>query len=579
MNTYRRLLTYVRPYRRWFCLSIVCGLLVSATTTVSALLVKPVLDDIFVARDTGKLYVFPLLIVLLYATRGLLHYGHAYLMRYIGQGVIRDVRNQLFAHLLQMPLAYFHRHHTGTLMSRLTHDITLMQRAVSNAVNDVLRQGLTMLGLIGVAFYRDWFLATFAVIVLPLAALPIVLLGRRLRRLSRRAQSQMGLLSTLLEEVLSGIKIVKAFGRETHEQQRFEQRNAAFYEVTMRAVKTDEISSPIMELLGAMGVALVVFYGGRQVVQGVSTPGTFFSFLTAVLWLYEPMRKLSRLNSTLQGALAAADRVFAVLDQKREPPAPVSQAALSPIQHRLRIRDVSMRYAPHTPWVLQHVNLHVAAGEVVALVGFSGAGKTSLVDLLPRFYDPEQGAILIDDVDIRHVSLASLRAQIGIVSQDVVLFDDTLRQNILYGNPQATAAQMRQAARAAYAHDFITRMPHGYDTVIGERGVRLSGGEKQRIAIARALLKNAPILILDEATSALDSESEQMVQYALDNLMKDRTTFVIAHRLATVRHADKIVVLHHGNVVETGRHSELLAQGGLYSRLYDLQFKEQETEK
>lgn len=578
MTTYRRLFSYVRPYRRRFLLSIVCGLLVSATTTLSALLVKPVLDDIFVARDTRKLYLFPLLIIVLYVTRGLLHYGHAYLMRYIGQGVIRDVRNQLFYHLLNMPLAYFHRHHTGTLMSRLTNDITFMQRAVSSAVNDVLRQGLTMLGLIGVAFYRDWFLATFAVLVLPLAGIPIVFLGRQLRRLGRQAQTQMGMLSTLLEEVLSGIKIVKAFGREAYEQQHFQQRNAAFYEVTMRTAQTEEISSPIMELLGAIGVALVVFYGGRQVVQGTSTPGTFFSFLTAVLWLYEPMRKLSRVNSTLQGALAAADRVFAVLDQQREPPTSASQVVLPPIRHCLRIRDVSMRYVPHAPYVLQNVNLRVDVGEVVALVGFSGAGKTSLVDLLPRFYEPETGAILIDEVDIRQVSLASLRAQIGIVSQDVILFDDTLRRNILYGNPQASTAQMMQAARAAYAHDFITRMPLGYETVIGERGVRLSGGEKQRLAIARALLKNAPILILDEATSALDSESEQMVQYALDNLMKDRTTFVIAHRLATVRHADKIVVLQHGKIIENGRHSELLARGGLYSHLYDLQFKEQETD-
>jgi subfamily B ATP-binding cassette protein MsbA len=578
MNTYRRLLTYVRPYRNRFILSIACGLLVSATTTLSALLVKPILDDIFVARDTGKLYFFPLLIIALYATRGLLHYGHAYLMRYIGQGVIRDIRNQLFAHLLHMPLAYFHRHHTGTLMSRLTNDITFMQRAVSSSVNDVLRQGLTMLGLIGVAFYRDWFLATFAVLILPLASIPIVFLGRKLRRLNRRAQAQMGVLSTLLKEVLSGIKVVKAFGRESYEQQRFQQRNAAFYNVTMRAVKTDEIGSPIMEMLAALGVALVVFYGGRQVVHGASTPGTFFSFLTAVLWLYEPMRKLSNLNSTLQGGLAAADRVFDVLDQRHDPPTSDGQTELPPLRHRLLIRNVSMRYTPHTPFVLQNVNLQVEAGEVVALVGFSGAGKTSLVDLLPRFYDPQQGAILIDDVDIRQVSLASLRAQIGVVSQDIVLFDDTLRQNILYGNPQATEAQMIQAARAAYAHDFISRTPLGYDTVIGERGVRLSGGEKQRLAIARALLKNSPILILDEATSALDSESEQMVQYALDNLMKDRTTFVIAHRLSTVRHADKIVVLHQGKVVETGRHGELLVQGGLYSRLYDLQFKRQETD-
>lgn len=578
MSTYRRLLSYVQPYRNRFLLSIVCGILVSATTALSALLVKPILDDIFVARDTGKLYLFPLLIIMLYTARGLLHFGHAYLMRYIGQGVIRDIRNQLFAHLLHMPLAYFHRHHTGTLMSRLTNDIMFMQRAVSSSVNDVLRQGLTMLGLIGVAFYRDWFLATFAVLVLPLAAIPIALLGRRLRRLNHRAQTQMGTLNTLLKEVLSGIKIVKAFGREAYEQQRFQQRNAAFYNVTMRAVQAEEISSPIMELLAAIGVALVVFYGGLQVVQGASTPGTFFSFLTAVLWLYEPLRKLSRVNSALQGGLAAADRVFAVLDQSCEPLASDIQPALPPLRHNLHIRDVSMRYAPHAPLVLQNVNLQVEAGEVVALVGFSGAGKTSLVDLLPRFHDPEEGTILIDDVDIRQVALDSLRAQIGIVSQDVVLFDDTLRQNILYGNPQATEEQMILAARAAYAHEFIIGTPLGYDTVIGERGVRLSGGEKQRLAIARALLKNAPILILDEATSALDSESEQMVQYALDNLMKDRTTFVIAHRLATVRHADKIVVLHHGKIMQTGRHSELLTRGGIYSRLYDLQFKGQETD-
>ncbi len=578
MNTYRRLLAYARPYRCRFLLSIVCGLLVSATTTLCALLVKPILDDIFVARDTTKLFFFPLIIIVLYASRGLFHYGHSYLMRSIGQRVIRDIRNQLFNHLLHMPLSYFHRHHTGTLLSRLTNDITFMQRAVSSSVNDVLRQGLTMVGLIGVAFYRDWFLATFAVLVLPLAGIPIVLLGRKLRRLSRHAQAKMGELSRLIEEALSGIKIVKGFGREADERQRFQQRNAAFYGVTMRSVRTEEISSPVMELLAAIGVALVVFYGGRQVIQGVSTPGTFFSFLTAVLWLYEPMRKLSRVNSTLQGALAAADRVFAVLDMESEQATPEDKPALSPIKHRLVIHEVSMRYHPDAPFVLQDINLEVQVGEVVALVGFSGAGKTSLADLLPRFHKPVSGCITIDEVDIQEVSLASLRAQISIVSQDIVLFDDTLRQNILYGNLQATEEQMIGAARAAYAHDFIMRAPHGYDTVIGERGVRISGGEKQRIAIARALLKNAPILILDEATSSLDSESEQMVQYALDNLMKDRTTVVIAHRLSTIRHADKIVVLHQGRVIEVGCHRDLLDRGGIYRRLYDRQFKRQETD-
>lgn len=460
-------------------------------------------------------------------------------------------------------------------MSRITNDIALMQRAVSNVMNDVLRQGLTMVGLIGVAFYRDWFLATFAVLVLPLAGVPIVLLGRKMRRLNRDAQEQMGELSTLIEEAFSGMKIVKGFGRESYERGRFQQCNMALYGVVMRAVRAGEMSSPVMECLAAFGVAMVVLYGGLQVIDGVSTPGTFFSFLAAVLMLYEPMRKFSRVNSTLQGALAAADRVFAVLDTGGEHTDEAGQPALPPIRHNLVFHDVSMRYRPTTPLVLRNITLKIEAGQVVALVGVSGAGKTSLVDLIPRFYEPTHGCITIDGVDVRRVSLASLRAQIGMVSQDIILFDDTLRQNIFYGDPEASEKQMIEAARAAYAHDFIMRMPHDYDTVIGERGVKLSGGEKQRIAIARALLRNPPILILDEATSSLDSESEQMVQYALDNLMKDRTTLVIAHRLATVQHADTIVVLHAGTIVEIGPHNTLLARGRHYRRLYDMQFKGQ----
>jgi subfamily B ATP-binding cassette protein MsbA len=430
-----------------------------------------------------------------------------------------------------------------------------------------------MLVLIGVVFYRDWFLATFAVLVLPFAGIPIVLLGRILRRLSRQAQESMGQLSGVLEEVLSGVKMVKGFGREAYEGERFRQRNTAFYRVTMRLVRTAEFSSPLMEFLAALGVAAVVFYGGRQVITGASTPGTFFSFLTALLMLYEPLRKLSRVNSTLQAALAAAGRVFAVIDTPSERTYEANRPALPAVRRALVFHEVSMRYRPTSPLVLRGINLRVEAGEVVALVGMSGAGKTSLVDLIPRFYEPASGHITIDDVDIGHVSLASLRAQIGIVSQDIILFDDTVRQNILYGHLEAGGRQVIEAARAAYAHDFIMRMPQEYETIIGERGIRLSGGEKQRIAIARALLKNPPILILDEATSSLDSESEQMVQYALENLMKDRTTFVIAHRLSTVRYADKIVVLHAGTIVEIGCHDALLTRGGHYRRLYEKQFR------
>jgi subfamily B ATP-binding cassette protein MsbA len=452
-----------------------------------------------------------------------------------------------------------------------------MQRAVSTAVNSLLRQSVTMLALIGVAFYRDWFLAMCAILVLPLASLCVVEIGRRLRRLSRRSQEEMGRLSTLLEEVFSSIAVVKGFGRERYESERFRMRKAAYYELMMQSVRVGELGSPIMEGLGALGVAAVVFYGGQQVIDGATTPGTFFSFLTAVLMLYEPLRKLSQVNSTLQGAMAAAERVFALLDTPSEAVGEAGKPAIAPLREELVFTDVALRYQAESALVLQDINLRVRAGEMVALVGMSGAGKSSLVQLLPRFFEPSQGRITIDRTDISQVSLTSLRDQIGLVSQDVVLFDDTLRNNILYGQPAASERQMQAAAEAAYVHDFAMHLPAGYDTLIGERGVKLSGGEKQRVAIARAVLRNAPILILDEATSALDSASEQVVQQALLHLMKDRTTFVIAHRLSTVRYADKIVVLHDGRIVEMGSHEALLERDGYYRRLYELQFKLQES--
>ncbi len=570
---YRRLLTYVYPYRPSLVAAILCSVALSATTGYAALLVKPILDEIFVARDTTRLVFFPLLVVLLYVARGFLLYGQTYLMRAVGQRVIRDLRQGMFAHLQGLPMTYFNRQHTGVLMSQIMHDVTLIERAVTEAVSITLRQGLTLLALIGVAIYRDWVLALWALLALPFACLCIVQLGRALRRLSRQAQEHVGALNALVAEVLGNIRVVKGFGREGYENTRFQRGNEAYCDVMLRAVRTDEMRSPIMEFLAAVGVAAVIWYGGSRVIAGTTTPGTFFSFLTAIFMIYEPVRRLSRINSTIQNALAAAGRVFGLLDTPGEAAEESRKPALPPIRHGLTFNNVSMRYDPGAALALDDVSLEVSAGSVVALVGASGAGKTSLVHLIPRFYEPESGCISIDGQDIQTVSLASLRAQIGIVSQDVILFDDTVRRNILYGNPQADDEQVMAAAHAAYAHDFVMQLPGGYDTMVGERGVKFSGGEKQRLAIARALLRDAPILILDEATSALDSAAERMVQHALENLMQDRTTFVIAHRLSTVRHADLIVVLHEGRIVERGCHDDLIAASGPYRRLYDLQFR------
>lgn len=576
MMLYRRLLSYVFPYRPRLAAAILCSVGVSATTGYAALLVKPILDEIFLARDTTRLVWFPLLVMLLYVARGLLLYGQAYLMRSVGQRVIRDLRQEMFTHLQGLPMTYFSRQHTGVLMSQIMHDVTLIERAVTEAVSTGLRQGLTLLALIGVAVYRDWVLAGWALLVLPFAWLCIVRLGRALRRLSRRAQEHVGALNALVAEVLGNIRVVKGFGREPYEGARFRRGNEAYYSVMLRSVRTDELRSPIMEFLAAVGVAAVIWYGGSQVIAGTTTPGTFFSFLTAIFMIYEPVRRLSRINNTIQTALAAAGRVFGLLDTPGEAVQEDGKPPLPPIRRSLAFDGVSMRYDPDGPPALDNVSLEVPAGSIVALVGASGAGKTTLVHLIPRFYEPERGRITIDGQNIRDASLASLRAQIGIVSQDVALFDDTVRRNILYGDPQAGEEQVMAASRAAFAHDFVMQLPDGYDTVVGEGGARLSGGEKQRVAIARALLRNAPILILDEATSALDSASERMVQQALENLLKDRTTFVIAHRLSTVRHADLIVVMHEGRIVEQGCHDDLLAASGHYRRLYDLQFRTQE---
>jgi len=520
----------------------------------------------------------PFVILLVYAIKGIFWYFQTYLMNYVGQRIVADLRERLYAHMIDLPLSYFGRHHTGVLMSRIINDVNLIQGAVSGAVTSLLCDSFTVIGLIGVVFYRDFKLACITMIVFPLAIMPVVKIGRKLRQISTSSQEEMGELSTLMHETFGGARIVKAFGMEQHEKGRFRSINDRLFQWYMRAVSMRAITSPLMEFLGSIGIAAVIGYGGYQVIKGVSTPGNFFSFIAGVLMLYRPVKSLSNVHNTVQQGVAAAIRVFEVLDTDKEPKEKEG-IELPLFSKQIVYQHVYFKYDDKEPWVLKGVNLEIKKGEKVALVGPSGAGKTTLVNLLPRFYELNKGKILIDGHDISQVNLDSLRRQIAIVSQDTVLFNDTIRNNIRYGRPEATEEEIIAAAKAAYAYDFIQRMPQGLDTLIGERGMKLSGGEQQRLCIARAILKNAPILILDEATSFLDTESEAIVQKALENLLKERTALIIAHRLSTIRKADKIAVVSNGQIIEQGRHEELLAKGGLYRRLYDMQFKDEEENK
>jgi len=577
LRLYLRLLAYLKPHQGRMSTAVLAMLGVSGITALLAYLVKPVLDDVFFGKKEHMLYLLPPLVVLLYLVKGCLAYTHNYQMSYIGNSIVTRLRDQLFASLQRQPLSFFDGEATGVLMSRLTYDVNLLQDAVTRAITSLFKDSFTVLGLAAVIFYREWRLALLAMAVFPLAVLLIVHLGKRIRHISHQSQVANSHLYTVLQESLIGQRIVKAFTREDYEQQRFFKANWDYFRTRMRLNATREISPPTMELLGSFGMAGIIFYGGYAVIQGTSTPGTFFSFLAALLMLYQPVRSLSGVQNTIQEGLAAAVRVFGLMDREPEIQDAADAVVLPPIQREIAYRGVAFAYAGDRP-VLQDIDLTVGRGELVALVGPSGAGKSTLLNLLPRFYEVGRGAILIDGQDIRRSTLTSLRGQIGVVTQQTILFNDTVRHNVAYGQLDAGEDEIVAALKAAHAHDFVMALPQGLETVIGEQGVRLSGGERQRLAIARALLKDPPILILDEATSSLDSESEREVQQALDRLITGRTTLVIAHRLSTVRNADRIVVLDEGRIVETGPHTALLAQNGLYRRLYEMQFAHEENQ-
>lgn len=566
------ILAKLKNFKDKIFFAIVSLIIVSLCTSAIAFLVKPVLDDIFINKDLQMLYIIPVVVIVLYAIKGIFDFFQTYQIGYICQKIVTDIRQELFSHIVNLPLSFFEKNSTGSIIARLLYDVTLIQNTISNAITGIIKDFFTVISLICVAFYRDAVLGSIALYILPLAVLPVIKLGKKSKTVSKKGQQQAGELTTSAHEIITGITVVKAFNMEQEESKRFLDENNKFLKFILKRLKYRALSSPTMEFIGGIAAATIIWYGGYQVIKGHSTPGNFFSFLTAIFMMYQPIKGLSKKNNQIQESIAAAERIYSVLslDKERD----TGSIEFKEFKNSIQFNSVWFQYNREEDFVLKDINFTLPRGKRYAIVGKSGSGKSTIASLLPRFYDVTKGEILIDNINIKDFTLKSLRANIALVTQETILFNDTISNNISYGTKNKSFEDIVEAAKKANAYDFIKNLPDKFDTIVGEKGVRLSGGEKQRIAIARAILKDAPILILDEATASLDTKSEKEVQKALDNLMIGKTSIVIAHRLSTILDADKILVISDGKIVESGSHEELLKLNGEYKKLYRIQFGE-----
>ena len=566
---------YVRSYKFYIAMAVICMVFAAATTAANAWIMQPVLDDVFLDKNKDMLMILPIAVLIIAIVKGFSEFGQSVLMLLVGQRTIGDIQKDMYASLMKADLSFFHNNPSGNLVARFISDVNRLRHSVTTTLTGIAKDTLTLIFLVALMFYRDWELASIAFLIFPLAIYPITRIGRMMRKISAATQNKIGEFSTLLNQTFQGSRQVKAYGMEGYEGERARDYIDEITRLIFKSSRRSTILRPIMEALGGIAVAGVVLYGGIKVIDGETTPGTFFSFLTAFFLAYRPLKSLAGLNAVLQDGLASAERLFRILDIEPKIQDRNNSKTIENVKGTIEFKNVEFAYE-NKDYILKKISLLIPRGKKIALVGPSGAGKSTILNLIPRFFEVEKGQVEIDGIDIKEIKIGSLRSSMALVSQEINLFDDTIRSNIAYGKLDSSEEEIIAAAKKSASHDFITKLPNGYNTTVGEHGVKLSGGQRQRIAIARAMLKNAPILLLDEATSSLDTESERYVQEALLELMKNRTTLVIAHRLSTVINADTIYVIDSGKIAESGTHLELLKNEGVYSRLYTQQFAEQE---